>query len=111
MWNRGLIESIFDFNYRWEVYKPKAQRQYGYYVLPVLYDDRFVARIDPAFDKKKRVLTVQNWWWEPEIQLNEKLYSALTECLHTFCHYLSTEKIILADHIKSDPTLEWMKNL
>ena len=37
MWDRNLIEMLFDFSYSWEVYLPVAKRQYGYYVLPVLY--------------------------------------------------------------------------
>jgi uncharacterized protein YcaQ len=46
------------------VYKPAARRKYGYYVLPVIYGDRFVARLDPGFDKKTRALTITNWWSE-----------------------------------------------
>ena len=37
MWNRDLLEDIFDFRYRWEVYTPAAKREYGYYVLPILF--------------------------------------------------------------------------
>ncbi len=47
MWDLNVVEMLFDFRYRWEVYKPVDKRDYGYYVLPVLYGDRFVARIDP----------------------------------------------------------------
>jgi uncharacterized protein YcaQ len=111
LWNRRLIENIFDFSYRWEVYKPRAQRQYGYYVLPVLYSDNFIARLDPAFDKKKGTLTLQNWWWEPGIKPDEKMQSALLECLQIFCQYLIVKQVILADPIHNDPTLAWMKNL
>lgn len=110
-WNRKLIGKIFGFDYIWEVYKPKAQRQYGYYVLPVLYGDRFVARLDPAFDKKKRILTLQNWWWEVGIQPDKIMQTALLECLKTFSDYLNAEEILLADPVQNDPTLAWMKNL
>ncbi len=48
MWDRNLLEKVFDFAYSWEVYLPAAKRHYGYYVLPVLYSDRLVARLDPA---------------------------------------------------------------
>ena len=40
IWDRDLIRWLFDFDYTWEVYKPAEQRQYGHYVLPVLYGDR-----------------------------------------------------------------------
>ena len=62
VWDRSLLRWVFDFDYVWEVYKPAAKRKYGYYVLPVICGDRFVARFDPAFDKKTRELTITNWW-------------------------------------------------
>ena len=111
MWSRRLIENIFDFSYRWEVYKPKAQRSYGYYVLPVLYGDQFVARIDPTFDKKNRILTIQNWWWEPSVTLSKKMQAALRQCMHTFYQYLNVEGVILAQSIQNQSTLKWLKNL
>jgi uncharacterized protein YcaQ len=111
MWNRDLIENIFNFYYRWEVYKPKVQREYGYYVLPVLYGDHFVARLDPAFDKKKRILTLQNWWWEADVEPDDAMKYTLTDCLRTFSEYLDAEQINLAQPIQTNPTLEWMKNI
>ena len=59
-WDRDLLRWVFDFDYVWEVYKPAAKRRYGFYVLPVLYGDRLVARFDPAFDRKTRVLTINH---------------------------------------------------
>jgi uncharacterized protein YcaQ len=111
IWNRGLIDKLFDFQYTWEVYKPKAKREYGYYVLPVLYGDRFIARLDPAFDKKKRTLTIQNWWWQADVEHNTSLYASLEESLHAFAAYLATQQIVLAEPVQTDPTLKWMKNL
>ncbi len=111
MWNRGLIENLFGFRYRWEVYKPKAQREYGYYVLPVIYGDRFIARVDPAFDKKKRILTIQNWWWENEFEPDETMQAALLKCLATFSSYLGAKKIILAVPVRANPTLQWMEGI
>jgi uncharacterized protein YcaQ len=111
MWNRDLIETLFDFYYRWEVYKPKAQREYGYYVLPVLYGDRLIARLDPAFDKKKRILTLHNCWWQPDIDPDEAMHAALLDCLRTFSQYLSVEQIILAEPIQTNPTMEWISAL
>ncbi len=56
--DRDRAEALWGFFYRLEMYVPKAKRQYGYYVLPVLHGDRIVGRIDPVFDRKTRVLTV-----------------------------------------------------
>jgi len=64
LWDRRLVEEFFGFTYVWEVYKPAAEREYGYYVLPILYGDRFVARIEAKRDD--RVLRIIGWWWECE---------------------------------------------
>ncbi len=95
MWDRDLLRLVFDFDYVWEVYKPAAQRKYGYYVLPVIYGDRFVARFDPAFDKKARELTIANWWWEEGIQPDEAMQAAITDCFREFMRYLDASRIRL----------------
>jgi uncharacterized protein YcaQ len=42
LWDRGMFRALFDFDFVWEVYKKPHLRRYGYYVLPVLYGDRFI---------------------------------------------------------------------
>jgi uncharacterized protein YcaQ len=64
LWDRELILQLFGFQYRWEVYKPVLEREYGYYVLPLLYGDRFIGRIEPVMNKKSGILTIVRWWWE-----------------------------------------------
>lgn len=93
LWDRRLIETLFGFRYTWEVYKPPAKRKYGYYVLPVLYGDRFVARFEPVRDKKRRVLTIRNWWWEKNVQRTKALERALQECFIRFLRYLDVDAI------------------
>jgi uncharacterized protein YcaQ len=56
--NRDRAEALWDFFYRLEMYVPKAKREYGYYVLPILRGDRLIGRIEPAFDRKTGVLHV-----------------------------------------------------
>jgi len=63
--DRDRAHALFGFFYRLEMYVPKAKREYGYYVLPILRGDRLVGRIDPVFDRKSRVLRVNSVHWEP----------------------------------------------
>lgn len=46
LWDRALVQEVFDFEYLWEVYKPAAQRRWGYYVLPILVGGQLVGRIE-----------------------------------------------------------------
>jgi uncharacterized protein YcaQ len=60
--DRDRGEALFGFRYRLEMYVPKAKREYGYYVLPILVGDRLVGRIEPRFDRKTRELEVLGAW-------------------------------------------------
>ena len=102
MWDLKLVELLFDFRYAWEVYKPADKRDYGYYVLPVLYGDRFVARIDPHFDRTSRVFTVKNWWWEREVNKSDAvMLAAIGDCLTDFATYLEAKEIRLGSNVKA----------
>ena len=63
--NRERTEELFDFRFRLEIYVPKAKREYGYFVLPILHGERLIGRIDPLFDRKTGVLRVNNVYAEP----------------------------------------------
>ena len=76
--DRARAEAIWGFYYRLEMYVPKAKREYGYYVLPILRGDDIVGRIEPVFDRKTRALRVNGVWWEPgkkEVSLDKPLRS------------------------------------
>jgi uncharacterized protein YcaQ len=64
-WDRDLLRRLFGFDYVWEVYVPAAKRRWGYYVLPILFGDRLVGRIEPRIERRARTLRVAGLWWEP----------------------------------------------
>jgi len=66
--DRDRAEALWDYRYRLEMYVPKAKREYGYYVLPILRGDRLIGRIDPVLDRKTGVLKVNSVHWEPDVK-------------------------------------------
>lgn len=110
-WDRQLLRWLFDFDYIWEVYAPAAKRKYGYYVLPVLCGDRFVARVEPRFDRETRVLTIENWWWEAGIEAGRPMQQALNTCLRHFMRYLQAEGLRLGKPLQRKPHLDWLQEL
>jgi uncharacterized protein YcaQ len=65
VWDRKLVEALFGFVYRWEVYTPVAKREHGYYVLPLLFGERLVGRIEPRLERETRALHIVSITFEP----------------------------------------------
>lgn len=87
LWDRKLIQALFDFEYKWEIYTPQAERKYGYYVLPILYGERFVGRIEMVYDKKNKELQVSNLWYEPDVKPTKALESRINAALKRFARF------------------------
>jgi uncharacterized protein YcaQ len=111
LWGRNFIEALFGFRYRWEVYTPVAKREFGYYVLPILYGDRFVGRFEPAWDKKHKTLIVKKWWWEPDTQVHPTLRNALKACLRRFMRFLDAQSITVMPDAMQQADLGWLEEV
>ena len=108
LWDRKFVEALFDFHYRWEVYKPAADRRYGYYVLPILYGDRFVARFEPGQDKKNGTLIIKNWWWEPGVRQSARMRSEILRAIKRFIHFIGVDSLQVEGKAKEQDDLNWM---
>jgi uncharacterized protein YcaQ len=108
LWDKRRVMQLFDFDYVWEVYKPEPQRRWGYYVLPVFYGDRFVARLDGRLERG--VWTITRWWWEPGVTPMPDLLDALHVAAENFAHYLRANSVRveagLAPEVRQAMTIE-----
>lgn len=90
IWDRDMVSKIFDFDYTWEVYVPSAKRKYGYYVLPVLYGNRLIARFEP--EKNATHFCIKNWWWEQDVVVTNELTECVEDATEKFAAFLGKEQ-------------------
>ena len=94
IWRRRL-EKFFGFDYRLECYLPQTKRHYGYFALPVLWGERFVARIDAKADRKEKTFIVRRITFVPGLQGYDDLLPALAEKLRVFAVFNGCERLII----------------
>jgi uncharacterized protein YcaQ len=94
---RGRAKKLFDFEYTWEVYTPAPKRRWGYYVLPILYGDDLVARLDPKLDRSTMTLEIKGFWHEDDAPLKDAAFvEALAKGLIRFAEFLNAQRVSLA---------------
>jgi uncharacterized protein YcaQ len=91
LWDRRLIEALFGFEYRWEIYTPKEKRKYGPYTLPFLYGDNFAGRVD--ISRRDKTLVINGIWTENGKPLRGKIKTAFDDCVKRFAEFNGCEKI------------------
>jgi uncharacterized protein YcaQ len=82
--DRERAEALWDFRYRLEMYVPKAKREHGYYVLPLLVGDELVGRAEPVFDRKTGTLRLLGAWGDT---------SRLDEALDDLAAWLGADRV------------------
>jgi hypothetical protein len=75
LWDRRLLEGLFGFDYKWEVYTPESKRRWGYYVLPILFRDAFVGRIEPRMDRAEERLHLEHLSFEEGFDPTESRFA------------------------------------
>jgi uncharacterized protein YcaQ len=91
--DRKRTATLFDFTYSSEFYTPKHKRKYGYYVMPILYGDRLIGRLDPIMDRKNSVLTIQALHLEPTITMTPEIEREINKATEELAQFLGAQKI------------------
>jgi hypothetical protein len=96
IWDRRMLRELWGFDYLWEVYVPEAKRKWGYYVLPMLYGDRFVGRIEPRLDRKTSALNILGIWFEPGFDPIESpgFIGAMGDAIDAYRSFVGATKVV-----------------
>jgi uncharacterized protein YcaQ len=92
VWNRDRDEKLFDFEYRIECYTPAPKRRYGYFTHPILYRGRIIGRLDPSYDRQRRVLTIKSLHLEPWVRASAAMAAAIVQAIEDLLKFLGGEQ-------------------
>jgi|TARA_B100002003_G_scaffold251787_1_gene297555 hypothetical protein len=92
---RKRVNELFGFDYQLECYVPKAKRKYGYFCLPVLWNNKLVARMDAKADRKNSVFHVLHLHLEESLKKTESFMSALQDELKRFAKFDNCENVLI----------------
>lgn len=112
-WDRDLLRRLFAFDYVWEVYVPAGRRRWGYYVLPVLYGDRLVGRIEPRIDRRAGKLRILGLWWEDGFEPHAEpgFVPALAAALAAHRDFAGLRAVTLPRHVRHRALAAAIRNL
>ena len=95
VWDRNLLRDLFGFDYVWEVYTPQSKRRWGYYVLPLLYGDQLVGRIEPRIDRDAGSVRILGTWWQDGFspRRSEGFVEAMRDALGAYARFGAAQRI------------------
>jgi uncharacterized protein YcaQ len=94
---------LFGFDYVWELFVPPAKRRWGWYVLPILFRDRLVGRIEPRIDRGDASVRVLGLWWEDGFDPRrvEGFADAMHTALAAYLKFAGAGRLEWAPHLNN----------
>ena len=107
VWDIAFLGKLFDFEYVLELYFPEPKRRWGYYVLPLLFRDRLLARIEPRIDRAAGRVSVPGLWWEEgfDPQREEGFVDAMRDALRAYMRFAGATELDWAPHLSREKRL------
>ena len=107
LWDTALLAALFGFDYVWEGFFKAEKRRWGYYVLPILFGDRLVGRIEPRIDRERARVEVLGVWWEDGIAPGrvDGLVEAMRDALGAYLRFAGADGVDWAPHLAKEKRL------
>jgi uncharacterized protein YcaQ len=104
LWDTALLDSLFGFAFVWEGFFPAEKRRWGYYVLPILFGDRLVGRIEPRIDRERACVDVLGLWWEEGFVPGraQGFVDAMRGALRAYLRFADAERLEWASDLGAD---------
>ena len=95
VWDRKRALDLFNFDYKIEVYTPAPKRKYGYFTLPILYNNALIGRIDPKAHRKEGIFEVKALHLEPGVVVDDALVAEVKSALQTCAAWHKTPQVVV----------------
>jgi uncharacterized protein YcaQ len=107
LWDTALLASLFGFAFVWEGFFPPARRRWGYYVLPILFGDRLVGRLEPRIDRERRRVEVLGLWWEDGFSPRRAggFVDAMRDALRAYLRFAGADRLEWLPHLLTEKRL------
>ena len=91
--DRGRTKRLFAFDYVSEIYVPRKKRRFGYYVLPILWGDTFIGRVDPRMDRQNERLLINSVHMEPGAPGGREISFKVAETIGQLAEFLGAKSV------------------
>jgi uncharacterized protein YcaQ len=107
VWDRPVRGTLFDFDFVWELFHPPEKRRWGWYVLPIVFRDRFVGRIEPRINREAGTIEVIGLWWEDGFtpRRAEGFVDAMGDALRAYMGFGGAARLDWAAHLSAEKRL------
>jgi uncharacterized protein len=107
LWDTKLLANLFGFDFVWEGFFKPEKRRWGYYVLPILFADRLVGRIEPRVDPAGGRVEVLGLWWEDGFapRRAEGFVEAMRDALGAYLRFADADRLEWASQLAAEKRL------
>ena len=96
---RDRTNRLFGFDYVHEQFLPQEKRKFGTHVLPILWGDKLIGRIDPQMDRKNEKLLINSVHAQPGTPSDKEIPSKIGETIERFAEFLGAKEVVYTAHV------------